>query len=154
LAENGNVAGIAAKRADIVPHPFECLHDIQHSRVTGIGETFVRVAEPSVAECTEAVVQRDDNEVARFREIAAVEPGRAAGAPEISAAVQPDHDRPLCIGIEIGCPNIEGKTVLTGGLKVANPGIRRFDDAVVLRATRSEVGRVAHVRPGRYGGGW
>src|SRR5262249_12647969 len=82
LAEDRHVARIAAERRDVVPHPAERAHGVEGAEVSrcvlvaGRGGGERGMAEP--AERTEPVLNRDDDEVMRRGEVAALVKGRAA----------------------------------------------------------------------------
>src|SRR3546814_16416235 len=84
LAEQGDVAGIAAEAGGVLAHPVEGGDQVENPRVAGMGEALAAdVGEVQVAEDVEAVVDRDDDHVLARGEVGAVEArpvGRAGGA--------------------------------------------------------------------------
>ena len=70
-----------------------------------------QVGEVQEAERTEAVVDRDDDDVAVHREVRAVVPRRVARAPDERAAVDPHHHRPARVVARRG-PHVEVEAVL------------------------------------------
>ena len=95
LAEDGDVAGVAAERCDVVADPAQGRHHVQHPGIAGLGETLVRIVQPQEAKQVQPVVDRHDHHIAVPRQHRAVEPGRRPGATHPRAAVQPNHHRPL-----------------------------------------------------------
>ncbi len=115
LAEDGDIPGIAAERGDVVPHPFQRRHAVQHADIGHAGEGGVQVGEIEEAEDVQAVVDAHQHHVvARGQPLAAI-PGRRAAADRIAAAVEPDHDRPPARP-GLRRPHVQQQAVLALGL--------------------------------------
>jgi hypothetical protein len=73
LAEDRHEVRIAAEAVDVVAHPLQRQDDVQHAG--GAGERELRSGPRGVgeAEHVQPVVDRDDHDVARFRQAGAVE---------------------------------------------------------------------------------
>ena len=95
LAEDGDVAGVAAKRRGIVAHPAQREDQVQHPDVAGVGE--VGAAERRQVEMTERVqpvIDGDDHHVAATRKPRAVGFDPVAGVAGERAGVEPHQHRP------------------------------------------------------------
>ena len=113
LAEDGDVARIAAELGGVVMHPAQRLDDVELADIAAVGEAGIEVGQVEVAEGVEPVVHRDHDHVAPVRQPVAdrVEAVRRAGG--IAAAMQPDHHRPLLPVTDAWRPYIQGKAVFT-----------------------------------------
>ena len=102
---------IAAERVDVVTHPLECGHDIQHADIAGLRECVPgEFAEVQITEHIQAVINGDDHDIAAFRQMRTVVLGVRAGADSEAAAVQPDHHGSLA-GAELRCPYVEYEAI-------------------------------------------
>ena len=139
-AEDRHVAGVAAKLADVGPHPLQGQHHVQQAVVRFAG--FQRpVAEE--AERTEAIVERDGDD-APSGEGFARDPARAGAK---SAAVDPDHHRPLAV-INARRPDVQGQAVFAGAGKPPLTSLRlRTGRAVCRRGPNALVDRCGLRRP-------
>ena len=150
LAEDGDVAGVAAEAADIVAHPFERENDVHHADVAGVSKFFAVLREIEMADGAEAMIERDEDDVAGAREAFAVVGGMLLPvAGDESAAVKPDHDGTLCVVVDARRPDVEAKTVfvLDAVVPVKQPGVfvvgpaaargLRRDPAVLHRAANA-----------------
>ena len=117
LPKDGDVAGIAAHVADVVAHPFEREHEIEHAGVARFGETrAAEFGEVEVAEDVEAVIHGNHDHVVIARQVGAVGLRARARAGAKAAAVEPDHHRPLAVVAERRGPHVEHQAVFTHGL--------------------------------------
>ena len=113
LAENRDVAGIAAESRGVVANPFEGGNDIELADVARVRELLSADSrEIQVAKNGEAVVDRDHDDVMFSRELLAGIAEETAGAGRVSAAVQPDHDRALSSGSRAGRPHVQHEAIL------------------------------------------
>src|SRR5204862_2035727 len=95
LAEDRDVARIAAEGVDVVPHPLERHHDVLHPHVARLAVLLAASpGEVEKAERVEAMRDRHDNGAVLARELLSVVEDRVAGAGAEAAAVEPDHHRP------------------------------------------------------------
>lgn len=84
---------IAAELRDVVAHPFERGHQVQHARVAGIRVApAIGIAEIEMAEQIEAMVYRNHHHTA-LRQIRAVHPRAACRADLERATMEVDHHR-------------------------------------------------------------
>ena len=152
LAEDGDIGRVAAEGRDVVAHPFQHQHDVQHAGLAG-GGMAAQFTQMQIAEDVQAMVDGHRHHVAAPGQIAAVVHGRAAGAVGKAAAVQPDHDRPLAAQA-LG-PDIDEQAVLVGaglagrgrvGVRAAAGGFSWWDTA--LDGRRAELDRVGDLAPG------
>src|SRR5580698_11597511 len=112
LAEDGDVAGVAAEAADVVAHPLERENDVHHADVAGVSKFFAELREIEMADGAEAMIERDEDDVAGAREAFAVVGGMLLSiAGDESAAVKPDHDGTLCVVVDARRPDVEAKAV-------------------------------------------
>ena len=95
---------------DIVAHPFERQHAVEHAGVARVRVFFADLAEIEVAKDVEPVINADDDDILLAREIRAVVGRRAVGAAGVTPAVQPDHHGPPAV-IRAGRPDVEDQTV-------------------------------------------
>ena len=112
LAEDGDVPGIAAECADVVAHPLERLHEVEHAGVAGGRVALAeQIAEMQIAERAESMVDGDQHDVAATAQVdAVVDQARARSGGE-AAAVEPHQDRPLA-AIDRRRPHVEEEAVL------------------------------------------
>jgi hypothetical protein len=128
LAEDRDVGGIAAKRGDVVAHPFERGDHVERAGIARPGETLAAdVVEMQVATDVEPVVDADHHDIAAPREVGAVGDRAVAGAIGKGTAVQPHHHRPF--SCETWRPDIEAQAVL--GFRAA---VDRPENAIHLGA--------------------
>ena len=100
--------GIPAELLDVVAHPFQRMHDIEHAERRRLLEVLTRdLAQVRVAEHVQAVIHRHRDHVAAQSEVRAVVHRRGAGAGVEAAAVAPDHHGPLAAVIDAGRPDVE-----------------------------------------------
>ena len=154
LAEEGDVVRVATEDVDVLAHPVERGHLVGKTPVPGSGPLLA--VEPLLpvllecgmgeeAECTEAVVDRDEHHIAVACEHpAAVETSRPRAGEE-RAAVDPDHHR-TALGVGGGGPDVEAEAILGDHLGIAAE--RELDQALRLRGDRTEAIAVADTRPG------
>ena len=65
LAEDHHATGIAAEALDVVAHPAQRLHDVEHADVAGVRELrAAEVAEEREAHDVETMIDRHDDDVA------------------------------------------------------------------------------------------
>src|SRR5581483_11464004 len=156
LAEDGDVGGIASERRDIVAHPFERRHDIEHPGDARRWERFAaaKLIEMQVAEGVEAMVDRHDDYIAPAGEIGAVVPWRRAGTGDERAAVAPEHHGPLRSVIDPGSPYVQDEAVLVHrerlceGEDLEEVG-RHRECVVVLEGAGAVLERIADAAPRR-----
>src|SRR5207253_2877036 len=111
LTEHRDAVGVAAECGDAFAYPFEGRDLIEDAGVARTGERAVEeIGEVEEPERTEAIVDRDDHEVAVDRELRAVVPGCVAGAPDERTAVDPNHHRAARVVASRG-PDVEVETV-------------------------------------------
>ena len=73
LAEDRDVACVAAELRDVGADPLERVHDVEHADVAGLREVAAaELREMGEAEHVQAVVDGDDHDVAAAREVGAV----------------------------------------------------------------------------------
>ena len=146
LAEDRDVVGIAAEAGDVVAHPAQRGHLVAHAvvaavRVVAVGERLV----VEVAQRAEAVVDRDQHDVAAPGEVLAVVDRRRAGAAGEAAAVDPDHHRARRV-VDAGRPDVEREAVFVDRLF---PGAEQFDAGHEgLHRAGAELVGLAHAVPG------
>lgn len=130
LAEDGDVAGIAAEAGGVGPHPAQGGLLVGEREVGGAVERGM----PEEPEDPEPVVDRDDHGPARRSQPA--RPVQVPGAVHEPAAVEPDHDGPA------------------GGVPGRRLRSRHVEEQAVLRAARaarSHRGQLHATGPGRTG---
>ena len=79
-----------------------------------------------------------------------METGGAAQTEHESSAVQPDHDRALCLSIRCRCENIEAATVFARLRLIADLSVCRSDRARRLRCLERQGDALGHSCPGLY----
>jgi hypothetical protein len=141
LAEDGDVGRISAECSDVVADPFECLHDVEHPGIARIGVLLTgNLAQIQVSEQIEAMVQRDDDDVAMAREVCAVVDDEAARRLRIAAAMEPYHDRTPS-GAERGRPDVQTQAIFAGGLTSVDCGNFRNQPRRSLVANAGQIPR-------------
>ena len=108
------------------------------------GTRRVEVGEVQEAERSEAVVDRDDDDVAVQRELRTVVPRCVARAPDVRAAVNPHHHRSERV-VARGCPHVEVEAVFAVGRLGFAHQLRQRE--LGLRRLRGERGRGAGAGP-------
>ncbi|MEZ5766059.1 MAG: hypothetical protein R3D69_18700 [Xanthobacteraceae bacterium] len=73
LAEDRDVAGVAAEFGDVVAHPGQRRNQIEHAGVRGFREFWQQLPEIQKAEQVQPVIDGDDHHVAATRQPCAVE---------------------------------------------------------------------------------
>ena len=152
LAEDGDIARIAAQAAGMLVHPLQRRHEIENARVSRRGEALVAGArEIEVAEDIEPVVDRDDDDIIAPREAAAVIPGRVGRPVGEGAAMQPDHDGTLR-RVEARGPDVQRQAILADRQAVAHAPdrcqFRALRAGARLRRSAGIDDRVTDARPG------
>ena len=104
--------GSPPKLRDVVAHPIERGHDVEHAHAAGERELGTgQFAEIGEAENIQAVVDADDHYIVGVREAGAVENGRGAGAGGESAAVEPHHYGAFAVAAYGGREDVEHQAV-------------------------------------------
>jgi hypothetical protein len=136
------------------------MHDVEHPGISrGRIGISGHVSEMKKSEDVEAMVDRDDNDIAAPAQADAVEHGTRARAARKSTAVQPEHHRPFCTISQPARPDVEDQALFAGRSDTARSGIRdarggRADGcwrraAVTLRRARPVSQHVPDTRPRR-----
>ena len=112
LTEDRHVPGIASEGRDVVAHPLQRRHDVEHADVCRIHELGACTAKVQVPDDVQAMVDADDHDVARAGEIRAVVAERRAGSIRITAAVDPHHHRTLAAVVDAGREHVQDQAVL------------------------------------------
>ena len=113
LPEDGDPAGIASERRDVVAHPLERGHDVEHPDAARRREIIAgQLRQVGGPEDVEAVIDRHHHHVARGAQVDAVVGGRGSGSGAEASAVQPDHDRAPPAVARSRRPDIEEQAVL------------------------------------------
>ncbi len=152
LAEERDVARIAAEGCDVVAHPFERCDDVEVAQVAGVGVALAAHArEVQVPDGAEPVIDGDDDNVVMSSQPRAVITHESTRAAGVAAAVQPDHDGAFTRSADTGCPDIQAQAVLAHGLHAVH-GLEFGRDLTLegvdqLRRTRSELEGLAHAAP-------
>jgi hypothetical protein len=157
LAEDRDVARIAAEALGVLAHPLQRRHQIEKAGIAGLGEALAAdLRQIKVTEDIQPMVDGYDHDVVASREIGAVVARRVGGAVGESATVQPNHDRTLRI-VESRCPDMQRQAVLADGQHVdrsPNRGqFRALRSGGSLWRTAGIDGRLAHTDP-RFGLAW
>ena len=140
LAEDGDVAGIAAEGFDVVVNPLQRGHQVGHAGVAGVRVFGAVGRKIERAENVQPVIQADDHDVAELAQVLAVVGiGFHRGAVRESAAVHPDHDGLLHVRAEALRPDVQDLAVV-----VLQPVAMRKDELV--DAGRGHVG-IGHTGP-------
>ena len=155
LAEDRDVARIAAEAVDVVAHPFQCGDHVQRAGIAGRGE--IRAADRrqvEEAEDVQPLVHGDDDHVATLGQPRALQPGDVRGAVGERAAMEPHHDRPLrrCRSpgdqtLRVRQSSVSGE--VSGGPEKSASSGRVAGAQTLLRRMSGVVQRVAHAGPGR-----
>ena len=122
--------GIAAERRDVVAHPVQREHQVEHSRVAGIG----KCRQIQIAEQAQPMIERHHDHVAAPAQVGAVVQRARSRAARISAAVDVDDDRARPRGFRERRRDVEEQAVF-GLIRLPNPAAARraecggFDDA-------------------------
>ena len=116
LAEDQNVAGIAAEIGNVVADPLQSENDIEHADIAGRCESSAaEFGEMEKAKRVEAMVEGDDDYIASPSEIFAVVGVQfLAGTGGISATVKPNHHWALAMVVDGRRPKIDAQTVFPG----------------------------------------
>ena len=146
LAENGDIAWVAAERLDLGTHPTQRRHLVQQRFVATRAE--LRGMEES--QCTEPIVHGDHHHVANPRQMLAVDAGLGTGADGIAAAVNPHHHGTLAV-VWCWCPDVEVEAILTGLVGSDADELAHGARQGGLNGARAEIQRIAHASP-RFGG--
>ena len=140
LAEDRDVAGVAAELGDVVAHPLRARGPGRAADVARVRQLRpAELGEIEVAERVQAMVDGDDHDVAAAAQARAVGLDLVAGAAREGAAVEPDHHRPLRVVAQPGRPDVQVEAVFAD-----RPAAGRR-----LRRDRTELERVAHAGPRR-----
>jgi hypothetical protein len=129
LAEDRHLACVTTEVADVVAHPLQRRHQVEHAGVASVGEARVGAFQRAqVAKEVEPVVDGDHHHVFLPRERTAVEHGRVACADGEGTAVQVDHDGALG-GVSAGREDVEHQAVFAvvrlGGEPLEDAGARQ-----------------------------
>ena len=141
LAEDGDVAGIAAEGADVVPHPLQRGDLVEQA---AIGVSVAEIEEPIGAD--PVVDGHADDAVAG--ETAAVIPGRRTRAVIREHPARDPHHHRLPGRPEVGRPDVEGQAVLAGSASSGGSSSRDLRGVGRLGGLRAVGERVAHAAPG------
>ena len=153
LAEDRDIAGVAAERLRVITHPAQRRHHVQNAGIAGIGETGVAVADVQVTEHVEAMIDRNHHHVAAAREMRAVEARCGPGTVRPSPAMQPHHDR-AAFTPKAWRENIEEQAVLTDRLDSSIPREQRAQGTADLWSGSAKTQGITNSRPGRHRYRW
>jgi hypothetical protein len=146
LAEQRDVVAISAERRDVLADPVDrrdLIEDAEVARSLELGtEHLVEMKE---AECTEPVVDGDDDHVTATREVRAAVPRDRSRTGGERTTVDPHHDRSSAI-VDRRCEHIEQERVLVHRRRV-RLAEHRLETRRVLRQDRPERRGVADVVP-------
>ena len=152
LADDRDVAGVAAEAVDVVVYPSQRVHEIEHAECGRLLEVVTAdLAEVGVTEHVEAMVRRDRDDVASQTEVRSVVDGCGTGAGVEAAAVTPHDHGPFAAVAQARRPHVQRETVLALGL----PRGRALLVGLAARARLSlrcacaVVERIAHAGPRR-----
>ena len=151
LAEQGDPAGIAAERRDVVAHPGQCGQHVAQASVGREAPGVVEGADLEESERAEAVVHRDDHDVAEGGQRAAVIQRLARRTQDVGTAVHPHHHGFAVAGFGARRrPDVEGQEVLA----LRGAEVERDLRVGRLRAHGSDAAGVERFLPrlGRFGG--
>ena len=130
LAEDGDVAGIAAEAFDVVVNPLERGHQVGRAGIAGVRVFGAVGREIEGAQDVQPVIHADDHDVAELAEVLAfIGIGFHRGAIGEPAAVHPDHDGLLHLRADALRPDVQTLAVL-----VLQPVAMRKDEFVARRA--------------------
>src|SRR5260370_30343364 len=148
LAENRHIAGISAEVNDIVAYPFKCSHDVQQSCVARIGILLAAyIRQIQISKNIEPVIHADHHHIPGTGQVGAVKSVCRARARGKTAAVEPNHDRPLASVIHTGRENIDDQAILSFHRWLSMVQYKRIDRAAELWRGRSVLECFAHTRP-------
>ena len=118
FAKQGHVSRVAAKRSNVIPHPFERGDLVQQGKIMHNAIFFtLQCRMGKEAKMTEAIVDRDYNHTAHCQRFAVI--GRQApGTNGKPAAVQPDHHRKRFRAL-FGRPDVEIETIFRKLARIA-----------------------------------
>ena len=155
LAEDRHVRGIAAEASDVVAHPLQRGHDVEHA---DIDRARILLAADrrhvQIAEDIEPVIDADDDDIAAAAEILAVVRRQLLRrACLVTAAVQPHHHGPLAAIVGAGRPHVESQAIFAGiavvPVEQKREPVGGPSAAHWLRADGAVAHRRAHLRPRR-----
>ncbi len=65
FAKDRDVVWIAAERSDVVAHPLECKHQIEHAGIAGVCQLLTaEFSEVQITEGIQTMIHRDDDDIA------------------------------------------------------------------------------------------
>ena len=132
LAEDGDVAGIAAEGFDVVVNPLEGGHQVGHAGVAGVGILRAVGRQIQRANDVQAVIETHGHYVAKFAQrLAVVRIGFHRRAVGESAAVHPYHHGFLCRRRRVLRPDVQHLAVF-----VLRPVAMREDEVVTADRRR------------------
>ncbi len=152
LPEDRHVGGVAAEIRNIVPHPFERSHQVEHSRIGRVRELVAVFGEIQISESVQPVVEADQDDITSpGNALAIIRLQLLAGSGGKTAAMEPDHDRPFAV-VGRGGPDIDAQAVFAGLAIVPFEHERLFvvfpSGAGALRTHLPVIHRTAEARPG------
>lgn len=112
LAEDGDVAGVAAEGRNLVPDPLEGRHLVQHRLIAGGVEPAPGLPGPEEPEGPQAIVDGDDHPVTAPHEVGGIVRPLRSRADDPGAPVNPHHDRPPGAIAGRGSPHVEREAIL------------------------------------------
>src|SRR5262249_17810847 len=113
LAEDRDVAGIAAEAFHVVPYPLQRRDHVERAGIARLSESFAtQIGEIEMPQDVEALVDGHDHHVVLRGEVGAVDPGRVGRPIAEAATVVPDHDGPLAAVPEAARPDVERQALL------------------------------------------
>lgn len=130
LSEDRHLVGVATKGCDVLSNPAQSLDHVFHAVVSLRGA----IASRHKAEHSQAVVQRDENDVVVDEEVGPVDPAVTVASCE-AAAVDPHHNR--AISGEAWGVNVEEQAVFSTASFHAEPAAAWADVSVVLGITNA-----------------
>ncbi len=129
LAEDGDVVRVAAESLDIVPDPFQRLHDVQHPHHPGVLVLFAEGGQVQETEDVQPMVEAHDHHIL----LGQAHPGIPGGRTRIeSAAMDPQHHG-------LGRLSVRGPDVQHAGVLFRHHAFRHFAPAASLHHLRSEM---------------
>ena len=121
LAEDRDIARIAAEAAGMLAHPFQRRDQVEHTGIAGLGEALAaRLRQIEMAEDVQAMVDRHDHDIVALREPGAVVARRVGRAVRERAAMQPDHHRAPRV-VEAGRPDMQRQAILADRQGIDRP---------------------------------